>query len=162
MDFIKGVPSLGDNGFFFLKKHLDKANIDHYYPMDVAEDLRSQGFCFYMRLNLPYIWHRTSDNLISFLKKRYRYAKDLYSDRQDRRWKMLDTRQDYVRLAIFVLCTLTVVPCLLVSLKGFSKIKDPAWAWHYPVCLGFLIMYTILVLRNLFKHGRLFQCQTSV
>jgi len=107
------------------------------------------------------IWHKTSDKLIPFLMKRYRYARDLYSDRQNRRWKIIDETIDYWRLLGFVLSTLTVIPCLYLSIKGFSKIRDRAWFWHYPVCLGFLITYTALAIRNLFKHGRLFQCRSE-
>ena len=161
--FRNRIPSLGDNGFFYWREKILKADLDHYYPMDCAVDLIKQGENRFIRLNFPSIWHRTSDNLISFLKKRYRYAKDLYCDRQDRRWKMLDTREDYIRLAIFILCTVTVIPCLMVSFKGFAKIKDPAWFWHWPVCAGFLITYSILALRNWIKYGQFFQCpQPSV
>ena len=162
MDFFNRVPSLGDNGFFFSKKILDKANIDNYYPMDAAEDLRKQGWCFYIRLNMPYIWHRTSDNLISFLIKRYKYARDLYCERTDRRWRMIDTNEDKLKLIWFIISTITIFPCLLVSIRGFTKIKDFAWFYHFPVCLGFLITYTLLAIRNLFKHGVLFQKRPSL
>lgn len=157
MCFRKKVPSLGDNGFFFRTEYLKKADIKHYYPMDVAEDLRKQGFAGYTRCNGAHIWHRTSDNLISFLKKRYRYARDLYCDRDDRRWKMLDTREDYIRLALFALGTITIIQPLALSIRGFCKIRDVAWFWHWPVCVGFLVTYTILAIRNLFKYGALFQ-----
>ena len=106
------------------------------------------------------IWHRTSSNLIPFLIKRYKYARDLYSDRNDRRWKMVGTREDKWRLFAFVLATVTIAEPLYVSIRGFIKVRDFAWFWHWPVCMGFLITYTILAIRNLFKYGRLFQVRT--
>jgi len=146
-------PSYGCNGFFYRASAIKATNLDNYYPMDNATEIKGEFFT----LVSSAIWHRTSDNLISFLKKRYRYARDLYSDRQDRRWKMLSTKEDYWRLGGFIISTISCVPCLLVSIRGFLKVRDWAWFWHWPVCVGFLITYTLLAFRNLFKHGRLFQ-----
>jgi len=152
--------SYGCNGFFYRADKIKATDLDHYYPMDNALELKGKIH----PINSFGIWHRTSDNLISFLKKRYRYARDLYSDRDDRRWKMLDTREDFIRLGYFVLSTLFILPCLAVSIRGFSKIRDWAWFWHWPTCVGFLITYTALAIRNLFKHGQFFQvkCPQSV
>lgn len=154
------VPSFGDNGFFYLREHLLKSNLDHYYPMDNAEDLRKLGFCNYVRFNCAAIWHRTSDNLFNFLKKRYRYAAQLFCNREDRRWKIIDTREDYWKLGLFIFYTLTGIQPICVSIRGYCKVRDYAWFWHWPVCIGFLVTYTILVIRNIFKHGALFQIKT--
>ena len=153
-------PSYGCNGFFYRASDIKATNLDHYYPMDNALEVKGK----IASVGLDSIWHRTSDNLISFLKKRYRYARDLYCDRNDRRWKMLETKEDYWRLFGYILCTVSVIPCLLTSARGFIRIRDMAWFWHWPVSVGFLITYSILAFRNLFKHGNLFQvkCQPAV
>ena len=157
MEFTTKIPSLGDNGFFIRTSFFKATNLDHYYPMDNCEDMRAQGMNSYLRLADPYIWHRTADNFITFLRKRYRYARDLYCERYDRRWKMLDTREDYMRLGFFVLATIFILPALLVSTRGFLKIRDWAWFWHWPVCFGTLITYGLLACRNFFRHRSLFQ-----
>lgn len=153
-------PSYGCNGFFYRSELIKATDLDHYYPMDNAIQVPGE----FLALDSDAIWHRTSDNLISFLKKRYKYARDLYSDRKDRRWKMVDTSSDKFRLLVFIFSTILVIPALAVSIRGFLKIKDPAWAWHWPVCAGFLITYSILAFRNLFKYGNFFQvrCQQPV
>lgn len=141
-------PSYGCNGFFYKAEDIKTTNLDNYYPMDNAMEV--QGMI--ATLGIPSVWHRTSDNLFTFLKKRYIYARDLYSNRANRRWKAIDTREDYWRLFCFIAFTLTVVEPLLVSIRGFRKIKDPAWFWHWPVCVGFLITYGILACRNLLRR----------
>src|SRR3990167_3095686 len=150
----KFIPSLGCNGTFINRKlWIEHADLDHYYPMDCAVDVINKVSGFWIRRNVDDIWHRTTDgNLIKFLIKRYKYAKDLYCDRNDRRWKMVDTKEDYLRLLLFVISAITFVPSLLISIKGFIKIRDFAWFWHPIVAFSFLIMYTILVFRNLFKY----------
>lgn len=151
-------PSYGCNGFFYRANLIKNTDLDHYYPMDnakqILEENETMSFATFCNDS---IWHRTSDNLISFLKKRYRYARDLFSDRQDRRWKIIDGREDRIKLVFFAISTVTIIPCLITSIRGFLKIRDWAWFFHWPVCVGFLITYSILALRNLFKHGRLFQ-----
>lgn len=156
------LPSYGCNGFFYKSDLIKRTNLDHYYPMDNALEFIALSGNKPKPVFSSAIWHRTSDNLISFLIKRYKYARDLFSDRQDRRWKMVDGAQDYWKLAYFVLCTLTIIPLLFTSFRGFSKVRDWAWFWHWPICFGFLITYSILALRNLFKHGRLFQCRAPL
>lgn len=160
VSFKDEIPSLGDNGFFYRKSHLNESVLEHYYPMDIAEDLRKRNKFTYWRFELPCIWHRTSDKLLTFLIKRYKYARDLYCDRTDRRWKMLDTREDYLRLLWFIIATISIVPALFISIKGFLKIRDWAWFWHWPVCVGFLLTYGLLACRNLIKHRSLFQVST--
>ena len=150
-------PSYGCNGFFYRASAIKATNLNNYYPMDNAMEVGPIE-----SLSRASIWHRTSDNLLTFLKKRYRYAKDLYCDRRDRRWRMLDTREDYLRLAWFIGVTVLVIPSVCISIRGFLKIRDWAWAWHWPACFGFLVTYTILVIRNLFKYGRFFQCRQPV
>ena len=156
--YASNPPSLGDNGFYIRRPFIMESSLDNYYPMDACLDMIKKGHSAFLRTGDLSIWHRTSDNLISFLIKRYKYARDLYSDRKDRRWRIIDTTSDKWRLAYFVLATLTVIQPLSISIRGFSKIKDLAWFWHWPVCFGFLVTYTLLAIRNLFKHGRLFQC----
>ena len=149
----KYPPSFGCNGFFYRSELIKATDLNHYYPMDNAREVGG----VFTGIPSQAIWHRTSDNLFTFLKKRYRYARDLYCERLDRRWKIIDTQQDKFRLLLFVLSTVTVIPCLVISIKGFIKIRDIAWFYHFPVCLGFLITYGFLAARNLFKFGNLFQ-----
>ena len=149
-------PSYGCNGFFVRREAFKDTNLDDYYPMDAHLDMSKKGHD-YLCLDQGTVWHRTSDSLISFLKKRYNYAKDLYCDRSNRRWRIIDTIQDKLKLLLFIFSVITIFPCIYISLKGFIKIKDLAWFYHWPVCVGFLIIYSFLVFRNLIKHKTIFQ-----
>ena len=139
-------PSYGCNGFFYESSKIKATDLDNYYPMDNAMEVKGN----FTALDNDWIWHRTSDDLITFLTKRYKYAKDLYCDRGNRRWRMLDTREDYWRLLYFIGATLTLIQPLSVSIRGFSKVRDWAWFWHWPVCFGFLITYGALTFRTFF------------
>jgi len=143
--------SYGCNGWFARREILLQADLDHYYPMDVWADLNDLFQVILCRDNSPYMWHRTTDNnLIKFLIRRYRYARDLYCDRKDRRWKVVSNWRDISMLAWFILYSLTGLS-VLTSIRGFCVLKDWAWFWHPAVCLGTTFMYGILVCRNILK-----------
>lgn len=144
-----GIPSYGCNGFFVRRKRFKDTDLDHYYPMDAHVDMiNSKRSMQYHVLEQGTIWHRTTNgNLLEFLARRYRYAKLLYCDRNDRRWRMVDSKEDFKRLALFIFLSITIIQPMLISIKGFRETKDRAWFWHAPVCLSFTIMYGILTCR---------------
>lgn len=148
LEFKDRIPSFGDNGFFVKASYFKNTNLDHYYPMDNCEDMRKKGGYLYARLNKQYIWHRTAESLWSFLKKRFKYARDLYCRRTDRRWKMVDTPKDWFFLFLFVLQSLTILPTLALSIRGYMKKPDIAWFWHPIVCFSMTIMYIILWIKH--------------
>ena len=142
----RGIPSYGCNGFFVNREWFKFTDLNHYYPMDAHVDMIKHGLT-YCQLNQGTVWHRTSDNLLTFMRKRYKYVRDLYCERQDRRWKVISGLKDYGRLVLFILCVLTVIPLLVTSCRGYRKIRDTAWFWHYPVCAAFLGTYGALSVR---------------
>jgi len=150
--YLSSVPSFGDNGFFFNREHLLEADIDHFYPMDVCEDLRKKGFYFYGRMNNRFLWHKTTDNnLIKFLARRFFYADTLFCQKiSERRWRAVSWR-DFKAIAFFVGCSLTILQPLAVSVYGFIKKRDIAWFWHPIVMLGFTLMYGGLTIKWLIK-----------
>lgn len=153
----RGFASYGCNGTFVRRKLFKYADLDHYYPMDVHVDITNITDVIY-RDCLEGIWHRTTtdNNLIKFLWKRYKYARDLHSDRKDRRWKVISGAKDRWRLLFFILSVVFVIPCLSTSLVGYIRKKDRAWFWHWFVSAGHLGIYGVLCLRNILKSASSF------
>lgn len=155
------VPSLGCNGFFYKADRIKQTDLEHYYPMDNAVDLVKIGYGTFWR-SYHYLHHKTTDgNLFNFLKRRYKYARDLYCDRTDRRWRMVGNKKDAIRLLYFSLFSISFIQPLLLAARGFQRVRDPAWFWHPIVCFSFTIMYGFLACRNLLKYQSLFQRSTE-
>lgn len=140
---LKYVPTLGDNGFFIRKDILMQADIDHYFHIDVCQDLFDLGYKTYAIVNTS-IWHRTGGNIIKFFMKRLKYA-DKFS--QNRRWHMVE-KKDLPRLCWFIFSTLTLIYPLYLSVKGYKVIKDKAWFLHLPVCLITIFIYGLWTIKN--------------
>ena len=134
--------SIGDNGYFILKSSIMMTDLDNYYHIDNAIEAGAHVHI----VKLP-IWHKTGGSLIAFLKKRYHYGIQ-HAFNSNRRWHLVDfsRKEDICRLLWFVIASLTVLPTLYLSLRGYSKIRDVAWFLHPIVCLGMTFTYGILML----------------
>lgn len=141
------IPTMGDNGFFIRKDRLMEADIDHYYHIDVCQDLFEKGYNRYGVVSTS-IWHKTGNNFLKFFWKRFRYA-DQYAN--NRRWKMV-TKKDLPRLIFFILSTLTLIYPLYLSIKGYRIVKDKAWFLHLPVCLITTGVYGAWTLKRLMNY----------
>ena len=146
---INYVRTLGDNGFFIRKEILLKADIEHYFHIDVCQDLFNLGYRRYAIVNTS-IWHRTGGNVIKFFAKRLKYA-DKFS--QDRRWHMVE-KKDLPLLLWFIFSTLTLIFPIYLSIKGYKIIKDKAWFLHLPICLITLFVYGLWTLKRLIAFPR--------
>lgn len=143
---LKSVPTLGDNGFFIRKDILMQADIEHYFHIDVCQDLFNLGYKKYAIVNTT-IWHRTGGNIFKFFIKRLKYADKFYDNR---RWKMV-TKKDLPRLCWFIFSSLTLIYPIYLSIKGYRKVKDIAWFLHLPICLIIIGVYTIWILKKSIK-----------
>ena len=141
---LKQVPTLGDNGFFIRQDVLMQADIEHYYHIDVCQDLFDKGYKTYAVVNTS-IWHKTGGDIFSFFSKRLKYADKFY---HNRRWHMVE-RKDLLKLSWFILCTLTLIQPLYLSIKGYMVIKDKAWFLHLPICIITIGVYGLWTLKKL-------------
>lgn len=140
---LSSVPTLGDNGFFIKKDILMKADIEHYFHIDVCQDLFNLGYKKYAIVNTA-IWHRTGGNIVKFFIKRLIYADKFL---QGRRWHMIE-KKDLPRLTWFIFSTLTLIYPIYLSFKGYRKIQDVAWFLHLPICLITLGVYGLWTIKK--------------
>lgn len=147
--------SIGDNGYFITKKLIEETDLDNYYHVDNA--LETNAFTVAM----PYtIWHKTGGNLFKFFIKRYNYGLQ-HAFNKNRRWHLVDFHkpQDIMRFAWFIICTITLIQPLYLSLRGYLNIRDVAWFLHPIVCLGTLFTYGLLSIHLLIR--RTFQLSSA-
>jgi len=144
---IDKVRTYGDNGFFSRKSILMKADINHYYHIDVCQDLFDQGYRKYAIVNAS-LWHRTGGNVFKFFWKRFKYADQFMTPQ--RRWKMV-TKKDMPKIFWFVLFTIMAINHIFVSVLGYSITKDKAWLLHWPICVLTIITYGALTIKRCFR-----------
>ena len=131
----------GDNGFFVQKEMIQKTDLENYYHIDNACELEYQPVPFQGSIS-----HNTGGNIFKFFAKRYRYGLQ-HAFNKNRRWNLVDFRKpkDVWRLVWFILCTLTILEPLCLSIRGYLRIRDIAWFIHPIACLGTVFTYGLLM-----------------
>lgn len=151
------MPSIGDNGFF-VKAALMKQvviNPEDHFVIDVVKDMWKHGYTNYYVVSEMKLWHLSGDSWKTYFKNRFRYAKELYFDQfHKRRWKMVETKRDWMMAVLFALSSLTILPQFLLVTRGWLKVKDPAWFLHIPISIGLTFIYGFLWLRYQLSFAR--------
>lgn len=138
--------TLGDNGFFVKRSEIMETNMDDYYHIDNANELG----CEVHAQSSALIWHRTGGNIFKFFIKRYKYGLQ-HAFNKNRRWHLIDFNEptDIWRLLCFIFFTVTLIEPLILSVRGYLKIRDKAWFMHPLVCYLTVFTYGCLI----FHHG---------
>jgi len=143
----KNLPTVGANGFLIKRKLLLKAKVDekHFFHIDVNLDLIRQGYNKYVVAKNDII-HASGEGFWRFFTKRKKYMENLYlKDLLKRRYLLYQKERDRKKITIFSLYALTIITPLFHSLKGFSKVRDPAWFLHPIICFLIFWIYFLSV-----------------
>lgn len=149
----ENLPTVGANGFLIRRKDLLKAKVSekYYFHIDVVSDLVKQKPRQFKILKIDIV-HKTGDDLISFLKKRSKYMRDLYlRDSSKRRYFVYKLGRDELKTLFFSLYALSLVLPLLYSVWGYSKKRDLAWFLHPVMCFSLLWVYFLVVVRHIWE-----------
>lgn len=138
-------PALGDNGQMVLRSAMDKVNKDPniYAHVDAFGYMFDLGYdtCGVVKNS---IIHIISSDIRRIVKRRLE-IKDKSFDwrRNKRRYLIFDwnSKRDQINLIKYVVFTLTILPTLLQSIRGYLRIRDTAWFLHPFICLLMLTVY---------------------
>lgn len=138
------LPTVGGNGFFAKRDVLLKSRCqpDEFFHVDVVLDIVRKGYTRFALVKNE-ILHDTAASLWKLIARRRVYFMTHNPAHSDRRYLVFDPRRtkDVLRLALYILYTLTLVGPIIFSVRGYLKKPDIAWLFHPIVCLGFLWAY---------------------
>ena len=145
---IDKMPTLGDNGFLVKRKELMKAKVGvkDFFHIDVCHDLIELGQNKFGVVKTTII-HDTGEKYFKFLKKRFRYMRELYlRELNKRRFVLVKNWEDRLRILGFIVYTLTLAGPLYTAFRGFLVKRDLAWFWHPVMCWSMVFIYGVAVL----------------
>lgn len=151
------LPTVGGNGFVIRRDVLSKSRCgpEDFFHIDVIADLLKMGFNPFAMVRNE-IYHNTASSIGELSSRRKKYFlihNPLYSNR---RYLIFDfkKRADVLKLVIFSLKTLSVLPLFVVSVKGYLRKKDSAWFLHPYACWSFFLSYSTATLMIYFRLTR--------
>jgi GT2 family glycosyltransferase len=154
------LPTMGDNGFMVRKKVLEKVVFKSktYFHTDAFRMLLDLGYDTYGVTKNPII-HTTKSNIINTVMRRILVKRHFSDDlRGTRKYLVFNwhSTEDWFRLLLYILFSLTLIQPLLFSIKGYKKIPDTAWFLHPVMCfvmvIGYIISEVEYQIKNLSKR----------
>jgi glycosyltransferase involved in cell wall biosynthesis len=140
------LPVLGDNGHMVRRELIipEAKNMKQFYHSDAFFNLLINGHDTYGVVKNTII-HFTGSNLIAFFKRRILYKSQFYDNNASIRTYFVfnkHSKKDLWNTAKFIFFSLTLFQTIYFSIKGFLKIKEPAWFLHPVACLLAVFFYT--------------------
>ena len=150
------IPTIGANGFIVRRETLmnnAQATPGKYFDMDVNVDLIAKGFDTYAFVD-DSILHLTGyGNIWSYLKRRmlfmnqYHMGAKALERKKSRRYEIYSQKEIWRLVVAIALCVTLIVP-LIDSVRGYRKIKDVAWFLHPLMGLGFVCIYSYVIIKH--------------
>lgn len=140
------LPVLGDNGHMVRRKLIipEAKKMKQFYHTDAFFNLLTKGLDTYGIVKNTII-HFTGSDLITFFKKRTLYKSQFYDNNASvRTYFVLNkhSKKDLWNTAKFIFFSLTFFQTIYFSIKGFLKIREPAWFLHPIACFLAVFFYT--------------------
>lgn len=149
------IPALGGNGAAFRRKDLlsfTNVKPENFIHTDLAAELIMGGHNQYAMIK-DTIKHLTNNRAFPFLARRkYFVEKYQMGLTFKRKYKIYDPKKDKGKLFKYFIFSITFVVPLWDSTKGFLRVRDIAWFLHPFMCLAFLVIYSIPVLKGGIKN----------
>lgn len=135
------LPTIGANGTIWRTETLKQAvgKSDYLFDTDIPYVLSLQGPFWFAKVKIGII-HFYCHSINDFYRKQRRRAKDFfYLEKEKERG---ETYQRQVgRQLYFMLATITILPLIFQSIRGFIRKPDTAWFFHPLACLLTLWIY---------------------
>ena len=129
------VPTIGANGTIFRSDFLkNQIETDYLFDIDVVMTaLNKLGSLKIAKVKVGIIHTYCEGSILKFARKQKRRVLDYEFHRKERivEWESQDMSSPLIK---FVVSTITVVPLLLDSVRGYRKIPDFAWFLHPILC----------------------------
>lgn len=140
IDNLSKLITLGANGFIVRQEVIKKIDYHNLLDIDKVAAMIETGFNTFAKVKVGIIHYFCSD-LRSYIKKAKRKAKNIISPSHVGVKNGRKVKYPIIGIIKFTLSTITILPLLLYSIKGYFKKRDSAWFTHVIVCWVTLLIY---------------------
>lgn len=147
----RAVPTFGANGFMIRRSALEGLQWKPYYfDIDVFQQAVAAG---HNRIGIvkTETRHLFCDSISMFRRKQARRIRDYFYHRKEKRRTYKYSSVPAVKYLMFVFATVTVLPLLWQSVRGYMYKPDRAWWFHPLACWITLWEYSKGTLMSFFR-----------
>lgn len=139
------TPPLGDNGQMVLKSVMDRVNKnpEEYRHVDAFAKMFDLGFdtCGVVKNS---IIHVITPDILHFVRRRIEIKNMFYDKLRSKKGYLIfnwNSKRDRINLIKYIIFSLTFIPTIYQSIRGYLKIRDSAWFLHPAICFLMLFAY---------------------
>lgn len=148
------IPTIGANGTIF-KTNFLKSNLksDYLFDIDIISQVLQQTHkpLYFAKVKVGIIHTYCESSIKKFIRKQNRRLTDYYHYQSLRKFDW--NTNSSINIIKFTLYTLTFIPTIIDSIRGYSHQPDLTWFFHPIACYITLIVYSSTYLK--FKLGLL-------
>lgn len=139
------LPTLGDNGHLFKKAAMMEilGAPEMYTHTDAFAKILARGYDTFATVKNSLI-HIMNPDVLNLVKRRVEVKESFTDGRRGQRHYLVfnwRSKQDRWNLCKFILFSLTIIEPLSMSIRGYLKIRDPAWFLHPVMCFLMVVGY---------------------
>ena len=138
---INQIPTIGANGTIFKRSFFKNMDIGNYlFDVDlIAWKISCSKDKIYFAKVRNSIIHLFSGNILTYIRKQKRRIRDYKKYKKFRKYAWLKINNKGILK--FTFYTLTIIPLIFQSFKGYFRKKDSAWFFHPFACFITLFIY---------------------
>lgn len=151
---ISPIPTIGANGTIFKANFLkDNLESDYLFDIDIISQVlqQTQKPLYFAKVKTSIIHTYCESSIKKFIRKQNRRLTDYYNYQSLRKYNW--NTNSSVKIIKFTLYTLSFIPALIDSIRGYFHQPDLTWFFHPIACYITLIVYSSTYIK--FKLGLL-------
>lgn len=149
------IPTLGANGIAIRNSLLKKFPIQAGLHTEMCLNFIKNGYPTFVFVKDVHIVHEISLDIISFCKRRLRWATLYSGSNVARGYNVFSFPKDVIKLVIIVISAFTFVFPSIRAIKGYISYRHVAWFMHPIILFVFVVAYGIQVSMNFLRKVRL-------
>ena len=142
------IPTIGANGTIFRTNFL-KQNLktDYLFDIDIISQSinQNQKNIYFAKVKIGIIHTFCESSIPKFIKKQRRRLVDYYQYQKFRQYNWTAKKNPQIK---FVIYTITFIPALIDTIKGYLNQPDIVWLLHPIFCYLTLYVYVSISLKN--------------
>ncbi|MFA6250180.1 MAG: glycosyltransferase family 2 protein [Candidatus Shapirobacteria bacterium] len=145
------LPTLGANGTIYRASFLKKLlTADYLFDIDIISQylIHNSSSLLFAKVKIGIIHTFCESSITKFIRKQNRRLVDYYYYQPLRSFNW--GQANSLGIVKFTLYSLTILPSLFDSLRGYFHRPDPAWFFHPLACLLSWFIYTKVTLAKFF------------
>ena len=143
------IPTLGANGAAVRNSVLKKYPVVDALHTEMCLNFIRNGYNKFAFVKNAHIVHEIDIDLISFIKRRLKWAKMYSGIKMKRDYAVFNLQTDLFKLIFIIITALTFVFPVFRAIRGYIKYPNKAWFLHQLILPVFVLAYGVQMIKKM-------------